>query len=124
MKDFFRDYWLVSRDFWRSKAGLVALLILVVCVLFEFTSVALSVYLNHWYVAFYNAVEQYDKQTLLQQLLIFAAITSAMLLNSFLSYFCGQYLIIFMCKPMTENYVSNWLNSKSYLSCTTIYDNP
>ncbi|APA83885.1 ABC transporter ATP-binding protein/permease [Francisella tularensis] len=124
MKDFFRNYWLVSRDFWRSKAGLVALLILVVCVLFEFTSVGLSVYLNHWYVAFYNAVEQYDKQTLLQQLLIFAAITSAMLLNSFLSYFCGQYLIIFMRKPMTENYVSNWLNSKSYLSCTTIYDNP
>ncbi|MDE4988667.1 ABC transporter ATP-binding protein/permease, partial [Francisella tularensis subsp. holarctica] len=71
-----------------------------------------------------NAVEQYDKQTMLQQLLIFAAITSAMLLNSFLSYFWGQYLIIFMCKPMNENYVSNWLNSKSYLSCTTIYDNP
>lgn len=105
------------------KADLLALLILAVCVVFEFTSVGLSVYLNHWYVAFYNAVEQYDKQTLLRQLVIFAAITSVMLLNSFLAYFCGQYLIIFMRKPMTENYVSNWLNSKSYLSCATIYDN-
>ena len=25
---------------------------------------------------------------------------------------------------MTENYVSNWFSSKSYLSCATIYDNP
>ena len=29
-----------------------------------------------------------------------------------------------MRKPMTENYVSNWFFSKSYLSCATIYDNP
>ena len=28
-----------------------------------------------------------------------------------------------MRKSMTENYVSNWFNSKSYLSCATIYDN-
>ncbi|MFV9924416.1 MAG: hypothetical protein AB8U93_01245 [Francisella endosymbiont of Hyalomma scupense] len=29
-----------------------------------------------------------------------------------------------MHKSIAENYVSNWLNSKSYLSCAPIYDNP
>lgn len=124
MRDFFKNYWLVSQDFWKSKKGLIAVALLIICVLFEFVSVGLSVYLNHWYVAFYNAVEQYDKQTLYTQLIIFALIVSVMLLNSFLSYFCGQYLTIFIRKPMTESYVSNWLNSKSYLNYSRDCDNP
>jgi putative ATP-binding cassette transporter len=47
-----------------------------------------------------------------------------MLINSFLSYLFGQYLIIFIRKPLTEGYVSEWLNSRSYLNYSRSYDNP
>ncbi|API87618.1 ABC transporter ATP-binding protein/permease [Francisella uliginis] len=124
MEAFFINYWAISKEFWKSKAGIFALFILTICVIFEFASVGLSVYLNHWYVAFYNAIEQYDKSTLIHELIVFSFITSAVLINGFLSYFFGQYLIIFIRKPLTESYVSNWLNSKAYLNYSRSYDNP
>ncbi|QIW10965.1 SbmA/BacA-like family transporter [Francisella sp. LA112445] len=124
MKAFFINYWAISKDFWKSKAGIVAVILLSVCVVFELASVGLNVYLNHWYVGFYNAIEQYDKPTLIRELIVFSLITSGMLINSFLSYLLGQYLIIFIRKPLTENYVSEWLNSKSYLNYSRSYDNP
>ena len=71
MKAFFINYWAISKEFWKSKAGIFALFILTICVVFEFASVGLSVYLNHWYVAFYNAIEQYDKSTLIHELIVF-----------------------------------------------------
>ncbi|GAB4225909.1 MAG: ABC transporter ATP-binding protein/permease [Francisella sp.] len=124
MISFFRNYWLISQDFWKSKSGIIAILILSFCTLLELINVSLNVYLNHWYVSFYNAIAQYDKQTVLTQLLIFAGITLAMLFTTFLLYICGQYLVIWMRKPITDNYVSNWLTSKSYNCYKNIYDNP
>lgn len=124
MKAFFINYWAISREFWKSKVGIIALILLSICVVFELASVALNVYLNYWYVAFYNAIEQYDKPTLIHELIVFSLITSGMLINSFLSYVLGQYLIIFIRKPLTESYVSKWLNSKAYLNYSRSYDNP
>ncbi|MED7789235.1 SbmA/BacA-like family transporter [Francisella sp. 19X1-34] len=124
MKAFFINYWVISKGFWKSKAGIVALTVLSICAVFELSSVALNVYLNHWYVAFYNAIEQYDKPSLIHELIVFSFITSGMLINSFLAYLLGQYLIIYIRKPLTESYVSEWLNSKSYLNYSRSYDNP
>jgi putative ATP-binding cassette transporter len=71
MKAFFVNYRAISKDFWKTKAGIVAVILLSICVIFELASVSLNVYLNHWYVAFYNAIEQYDKPTLIHELLFF-----------------------------------------------------
>lgn len=124
MKSFFKNYWLISSPFWKTKSGFIAIVLLMICTIFEFSSVGLSVYLNSWNVDFYNAIQQYDKALLIHQLIIFAVIIFFMLLNSFLAYFIGQYFTIFMRKPLTEYYVKNWLGTKSYLKDSKSYDNP
>lgn len=125
MLNFFRTFWLISDFFWKTKKGLITLLILVVLLALGFASVALSIYLNSWYVGFYNSIQSYDKAGLGHQLIIFVIMVSLMMSNFFISYLIGEFLVIYIRKPMTDFYTQKWLYTRCYLkSSSNSFDNP
>ena len=121
---FFKNFWLISDFFWKSKKGIIALLVLFISILLEFFGVYISVQINSWNVDFYNSIQNYDKALLIKQLITFIILISFMMTNYFITYFIGQFFIIYVRKPLTEFYTKNWLYTKCYMKNSNNFDNP
>ncbi|KEI34828.1 hypothetical protein FRA_44c11250 [Francisella sp. W12-1067] len=119
-----KGIWLVTKPFWVNNLNFRTLLALLCCILLEFISVSLSVYLNYWNVDFYNSLQQYNYQLLVYQLMKFIFIIFFMLANSFVLYVISQIFVIKMREYLTNFYTKYWLYSKTYVSDLGEYDNP
>ncbi|AXA34335.1 ABC transporter ATP-binding protein/permease [Francisella adeliensis] len=121
---FLKDIWFVFKPFWHSNSSFRILFVLSVCIILEFVSVGLSVYLNYWYVDFYNSIQNYNYQLLIHQLIAFVGIVFFMLVNSFLLYIVSQIFIIKIRNSLTQIYTEKWLYSKHYACVQETCDNP
>lgn len=121
---FLKDLWFVFKPFWQSSSTIRTSSVLLVCISLEFISVGLSVYLNYWYVDFYNSLQNYDYQLLVHQLIIFTVLVFLMLINSFCLYIISQMLTIKVRKTLTRIYTEKWLYSKQYANTIDSCDNP
>ena len=121
---FLQDIWLILKPFWQNHSAIKIILALAVCVMFEFFSVGLSVYLNYWYVDFYNSLQNYNENLLITQLVKFVFIVFFMIANSFFLYAISQIFVIKMRAYLTNFYTKRWLYSHAYLNETEQYDNP
>ena len=123
MLNFFKNFWHISDFFWKSKLGKFAVIIILLLLGLEGLGVAVSVYFNQWNVGFYNSLQEYNKELLKHQLIIFVIVMMAIMFNNFLSYLVGQFFVIFVRKPMTNYYTKNWLYMQSYYRSKHV-DNP
>ncbi len=121
---FLRDIWFILKPFWQNHSTIKILVSLAVCIVFEFFSVGLSVYLNYWYVDFYNYLQSYNQSLLITQLVKFVFIVFFMIINSFFLYAISQIFVIKIRAYLTNFYTKRWLYSLTYLNETEEYDNP
>lgn len=121
---FLRDIWLILKPFWQDHSTIKILVALAVCIALEFFSVGLSVYLNYWYVDFYNSLQNYNQSLLMKQLVKFVFIVFFMIANSFFLYAISQIFVIKIRAYLTNFYTKRWLYSLAYLNETQEYDNP
>ena len=124
MIKFIREFWEISGFFWKTKKGLIAIGIVAFLLILNLAGVGVSVYMNEWNVSFYNSIQNYDKPLLIHQLIIFVIIMAVMMTNFFITYLVGQYLNMYIRKPMTEYFSKNWLSSKYYTKNSSDCDNP
>ncbi|AJC48426.1 ABC transporter ATP-binding protein/permease [Allofrancisella guangzhouensis] len=118
-----KNIWFVTKPFWTNSLKFNVLFALFLCILLEFISVGLSVYLNYWNVDFYNSLQQYNYQLLVYQLMKFIFIIFFMLANSFALYVISQIFVIRMREYLTNFYTKYWLYSKVYVADLGEYDN-
>ena len=64
MIKFFVEFWQISGFFWKTRKGLIAVLIIFFLLLLNFAGVGVSVYMNEWNVSFYNSIQTYNKDLL------------------------------------------------------------
>ena len=121
---FLRDIWQILKPFWQNHSTIKILLAITICILLEFFSVGLSVYLNYWNVDFYNSLQNYNQDLLTIQLVKFMFIVFFMLANSFLLYAVSQIFMIKIRAYLTNFYTKRWLYSHTYINETEDYDNP
>ena len=121
---FLRDIWQILKPFWQNHSTIKILLAITICILLEFFSVGLSVYLNYWNVDFYNSLQNYNQDLLTIQLVKFMFIVFFMLANSFLLYAVSQIFMIKIRAYLTNFYTKRWLYSHTYINETEEYDNP
>ena len=111
---FFRRTWAMITPYWRSEEKGKAWLLLAVVIGLSLFSVAISVWLNHWYKDFYNALENKDTAAFWQQIVYFCGIATVAILGAVYRLYLTQMLTIRWRAWLTEKYFARWLGNKNY----------
>ncbi|QDG58667.1 MULTISPECIES: ABC transporter ATP-binding protein/permease [Pseudomonas] len=111
---FFRRTWGMITPYWRSEEKGKAWLLLAVVIGLSLFSVAISVWLNHWYKDFYNALENKDTAAFWQQIVYFCGIATVAILGAVYRLYLTQMLTIRWRAWLTEKYFARWLGNKNY----------
>ncbi|NVZ57065.1 ABC transporter ATP-binding protein/permease [Pseudomonas sp. OE 28.3] len=111
---FLRRTWAMITPYWRSEEKGKAWLLLAVVIGLTLFSVAISVWLNHWYKDFYNALEKKDTAAFWQQIIYFCGIAAVAILGAVYRLYLTQMLTIRWRAWLTEKHFARWLNNKNY----------
>jgi putative ATP-binding cassette transporter len=98
----------VSEEKWVAR-GLLALVVGL-----SLGSIYIAVLVNHWNLAFYNALQLFDAAEFFRQLLIFLGLTAANVVCAVYQVYFGQMLQIRWRRWLTESLLAAWLTDHSY----------
>ncbi|MBV8215102.1 MAG: ABC transporter ATP-binding protein/permease [Verrucomicrobia bacterium] len=121
-----RDAWRIAGAYWRSEEKWSAWGLLVAIVLLSLSNVYVSVRINEWNKSFYNALQAFDRDEVIRQLLVFCALALIAATISVNALFLNQMLQIRWRRWLTRRYVSDWLADRKYYRFwfTSTTDNP
>lgn len=111
---FFRRTWAMITPYWRSEEKGRAWLLLAAVIGLSLFSVAISVWINHWYKDFYNALEKKDTAAFWQLIGYFGGIAAVAILGAVYRLYLTQMLTIRWRAWLTEKHFSRWLTHKNY----------
>ncbi|AZE98323.1 Efflux ABC transporter, permease/ATP-binding protein [Pseudomonas orientalis] len=111
---FFRRTWAMITPYWRSEEKGRAWLLLVAVIGLSLFSVAISVWINHWYKDFYNALEKKDTAAFWQLIGYFGGIAAVAILGAVYRLYLTQMLTIRWRAWLTEKHFARWLAHKNY----------
>jgi putative ATP-binding cassette transporter len=111
---FLRRTWAMITPYWRSEEKGKAWLLLAAVVGLSLFSVAISVWINHWYKDFYNALEHKDTAAFWQLIGYFGGIAAVAILGAVYRLYLTQMLTIRWRAWLTEQHFSRWLAHKNY----------
>ncbi|OPB34058.1 ABC transporter ATP-binding protein/permease [Pseudomonas fluorescens] len=111
---FFRRTWAMITPYWRSEEKGRAWLLLAAVIGLSLFSVAISVWINHWYKDFYNALEKKDTAAFWQLVGYFGGIAAVAILGAVYRLYLTQMLTIRWRAWLTEKHFSRWLAHKNY----------
>ena len=97
-----------SEDKWAGR-GLLATVIII-----QLLQVAIDVLVNAWRNRFYNALQQYDWDAFVRELLIFCALAGVGVVLSVYGLYLNQWLQIRWRRWMTDHYLSRWLDGANH----------
>lgn len=126
-RSFVTDIWSLARPYWVSEDRWVARGLLAVLVALTLASIYVSVLVNQWNAAFYNALQRFDAAEFFRQLLIFTALTGANVVCAVYQLYLTQMLQMRWRRWLTESFLATWLTHHSYYHSTlrgTALENP
>lgn len=106
--------WQLLKTYWQSKEKFFAYSVLFFVLLMTMTIVGFSVLLNYWYNYFYNALQAYDKQSVLDLIVIFMFIVAVLIVIQVYRYYLQAYLGLRWRRWLTNQFLDRWLQNKSY----------
>jgi vitamin B12/bleomycin/antimicrobial peptide transport system ATP-binding/permease protein len=109
-----REAWLLAKPYWRSEEKWVAWGFLGTIVALNLGSVYIDVRLNEWRNAFYNTLQEMNAPGFFHQLGIFALLAGIYVVVASYSFYLNQLLQIRWRRWMTERYLREWLDRRTY----------
>ena len=109
-----RDAWDLARPYWRSEERWVAWGLLAAIVILNLGTVLLSVRLNIWRGAFYNALQEYDWPQFWTQLALFCLLAAVYIISTVYQTYLLQMLQIRWRRWLTDRYLAEWLSHRTY----------
>jgi putative ATP-binding cassette transporter len=118
--------WHLAKSYLRSEEKNSAWGLLVAVVALNLGNVCISVQINEWNKAFYNALQAFNSSELFRQLGIFGILVTLSISMSIYALYLSQLLQIRWRRWLTRRYLDAWLADRAYyqlqLGCTA--DNP
>ena len=109
-----REAWTVARPYWFSEDRWVAWGLLLVVIALNLGIVYVSVLLNQWYSAFYDALQYKDYPVFFDQLIRLSWLVGLLILFAVYQLYLNQMLQIRWRRWLTERYLSSWLTDGAY----------
>ena len=112
--DFIPRVWGLITPYWRSEERGRAWLLLIAVIALSLVSVGISVWINHWYKDFYNALENKDSAAFWHLIGYFGLIAAAGIVGAVYRLYLTQMLTIRWRRWLTEQHFARWLAHKNY----------
>jgi vitamin B12/bleomycin/antimicrobial peptide transport system ATP-binding/permease protein len=121
-----RAAWRLARVYWTSEEKWSAWGLLCAVVALNLGNVYVSVRINEWNKAFYNALQAFNSGELFRQLGIFSILVVFAIAMSVYALYLNQLLQIRWRRWLTGRYLNNWLASRAYyqMQLGSATDNP
>ena len=121
-----RDAWRIARSYWVSEEKRSAWGLLVAVVALNLGNVYISVRINEWNNAFYNALQKFDGGEFFRQLALFGVLASLYIVMAVYALYLNQMLQIRWRRWLTRRYLGDWLTDRAYyqLELNPAADNP
>ncbi|MEK9969699.1 MAG: SbmA/BacA-like family transporter, partial [Ferrovibrio sp.] len=112
---FFRTFWTLAKPYFQDPTERrTAWGLLVIIVILNLASVALSVWFNQWYNDFYNSLQEKDFAAFQTLLLHFAGVATAFIVVAVYRQYLQSMLQIRWRRWLTEHWLNDWLGNKHY----------
>jgi vitamin B12/bleomycin/antimicrobial peptide transport system ATP-binding/permease protein len=118
--------WRLVKSYWTSEEKWLAWRLLLAVVVLNLGTVYISVQINEWNNAFYNALQSFNRGELFRQIGVFCILVSLAIAMSVYALYLKQMLQIRWREWLTRRYLSAWLADRAYyrLELSNTTDNP
>jgi len=106
--------WTLAVPYFRSEDRFAGRILLLVIVAIELAVVGLSVLLNQWNNAFYNALQDRDWNSFVNQLAYFCVLAASFIVLKVYQLYLNQWLQVRWRRWMTQSYLQNWLEGANH----------
>ena len=111
---FFHDVWRLTKSYWKSEEKKSAYLLLLGIIAFTIGVVVMLVLINSWNNAFYTALQNYDSEVIIDELIHFSWLAALYIIFAVYSFYLQQVLGLRWRRWLTIQYVGRWLEHKTY----------
>src|SRR6516165_11700219 len=120
------DAWRIAWPYWVSEEKWSAWWLLSAVVALNLGNVCISVLLNKWNNAFYNALQRLDSGAFFRQIGIFCVLAGLAIAMAVYALYLNQMLQIRWRRWLTQRYLGAWLADRAYyhLQLGSTTDNP
>lgn len=108
------EAWRLARPYWTSEEKWSAWGLLLAVVALNLGNVYVTVRINQWNNAFYNALQGFDRAEFFHQLGIFCVLAAAYIAMAVYALYLNQMLQIRWRRWLTERYLQAWLADRAY----------
>jgi vitamin B12/bleomycin/antimicrobial peptide transport system ATP-binding/permease protein len=121
-----RAAWRLAKGYWTSDEKWSGWVLLVAVITLNLGNVYISVQINEWNKAFYNALQAFNKAELFCQLGVFGILVAFAISISVYALYFNQLLQIRWRRWLTNKYLDAWLTDRAYyrLQLGFMTDNP
>jgi vitamin B12/bleomycin/antimicrobial peptide transport system ATP-binding/permease protein len=109
-----RDAWRIAKPYWTSEEKWSAWALLLSVVALNLGTVYISVLINEWNKAFFNALQTVNAGAFFQQLGVFSLLAGLFIAISVYALYLNQMLQIRWRRWLTRKYLSTWLSDRAY----------
>jgi vitamin B12/bleomycin/antimicrobial peptide transport system ATP-binding/permease protein len=106
--------WRIAAPYFRSEDRWPGRILLAAVILIELSLVAIDVLINQWNNRFYNALQERDWGTFVQETLIFCTLAAAFVVLAVYQLYLNQWLQIRWRQWLTKRYLGEWLDDANH----------
>ena len=106
--------WRIAAPYFRSEDKWPGRILLAAVISIELSLVAIDVLINQWNNRFYNALQERDWGTFVQETLIFCALAAAFVILAVYQLYLNQWLQIRWRRWLTKRYLGEWLDDANH----------
>jgi putative ATP-binding cassette transporter len=111
---FFHHVWKLTKSYWKSDEKKSAIALLAGIIALTIAIVVMLVLLNQWNNSFYTALQEYNTDVILNELIHFSWLAALYIIFSVYSFYLQQVLGIRWRKWLTGQYLDRWLKGQTY----------
>ena len=113
-REFIKNVWKLTKSYWQSEEQGKAFSLLGAIIFLTLGVVYMLVQLNSWNNAFYNALQNYQAQTIFDELIHFTWLAFIYIILAVYSYYLQQVLVVNWRRWLTHQYIDEWMKNKTY----------
>jgi vitamin B12/bleomycin/antimicrobial peptide transport system ATP-binding/permease protein len=119
--------WQLIHAFWQSNQKLFAYSFFIFVICMNLAIVGMDVVFNHWYNHFYDSLQDYDKRSAYDLIVVFIFLATVYIVLAVYRYYLQAYLALRWRRWLTNEFLNRWLDKRSYYYLENFYeqtDNP
>jgi putative ATP-binding cassette transporter len=110
----FKAAWSLTKPYWTSEEKWSAWALLLGIIALNLGTVYITVLINEWNNAYYNALQELNLQKFFQQLGIFCVLAAIFIIISVYSLYFTQMLQVRWRRWLTRRFLASWLGNRAY----------